>query len=137
MQMAIFPAHDALKDFVKFAQSAIRHVNPTPDRRVALLQRHLELIDDTGPVNRPAFLHQVLPFQVIQEVGDLVEGGVQLLPVSGWELGERSVNLLAHLLQFLLRELDELLIVGCLLDPGLEPHRKPSCMDQRFPLLHG
>src|SRR5271165_3599299 len=37
VQMAIFPAHDALKDFVKFAQSAIRHVNPTPDRRVALL----------------------------------------------------------------------------------------------------
>src|SRR5208283_607605 len=114
-----------------------RHLNPPPYRWMALLEGDLELIDGTRLVNRLAFLHQVLPFQVIQEVVDFVEGGVQPLPVSGWDVGERGVNLLAHPLQFLLRELDELLILGCRLDPGLETHRKPSCMDQRFPLLGG
>jgi len=126
VQMAILPAHDDLKDFVKFAQRAIRHLNPPPYRWMALLEGDLELIDGTRLVNRLAFLHKVLPFQVIQEVVDFVEGGVQPLPVSGWDVGERGVNLLAHLLQFLLRELDELLIPGCLLDPGFEIHRKPS-----------
>ena len=87
--------------------------------------------------NRLAFLFQFLLFQVSQEVVDLVEDSVQPLPVSGWGEGERSVDLVAHLLQFFLGELDELLILGCLLDPGLEPHRKPSRTDQRFPLLHG
>ena len=135
--MAILPAHDHLKDFVKFAQRAIRHLNPPPYRWVALLERDLELIDGTRLVNRLAFLLQVLLLQVVQEVVDLVEDSVQPFPVSGWGKGERRVDLLAHLLQFLLRELDELLILGCLLDPGLETHRKPSCMDQRFPLLGG
>ena len=74
--MAILPAHDDLKDFVKFAQRAIRHLKPSPYRRMAILQRDLELIDRTRLVNRLAFLHQVLPFQFIQEVVDLIEGGV-------------------------------------------------------------
>ena len=100
--MAILPAHDDLKDFVKFAQRAIRHLNPPPYRWMALLERDLELIDGTRLVNRLPFLHQVLPFQVIQEVVNLIEGGVEPLPVSGWDVGERGVNLLAHLLQFLL-----------------------------------
>ena len=108
VQMAILPAHDHLKDFVKFAQRAIRHLNPPPYRWMALFERDLELIDGTRLVNRLAFLHQVLPFQVIQEVVDLVESGVQPLPVSGWDVGERGVNLLAHLLQFLLGELERI-----------------------------
>src|SRR5271165_1155991 len=45
VQMAILPAHDHLKDFVKFPQRAIRHLNPPPYRWVALFQRELELID--------------------------------------------------------------------------------------------
>ena len=87
--------------------------------------------------NRLAFLFQLLLFKVSQEVDDLVKDSVQPLPVSGCGEVKRNVDLAEHLLQFLLGELDELLIVGCLLDPGLEPHRKPSCIDQRFPLLHG
>ena len=122
--MGIPPVHDNLKDFVKFAQRAIRHLNPTPYRRVALIQRHLELIDGTSLINRLAFIHEVFHHEVRKEVADLVENDVQLLPVSGWDIDERGVDLIAQLLQFLLRELNELLIVGCLLDPGLEPHRK-------------
>ena len=87
VQMAILPAHDDLKDFVKFAQRAIRHLNPPPYRWMALLEGDLELIDGTGLGNRLALLVQVLSFQVIQEVIDLVEDGVQPLPVSG--LGRR------------------------------------------------
>ncbi len=137
VKMGIPPVHDDLKDFVKFTQRAIRHLNPPPYRRVALIQRHLELIDGTSLVNRLAFLHEVLHHEVCKEVADLVEDGVQPLPVSVWDIDERGVDLIAQLLQFLLRELNELLILGCLLDPGLEPHRKSSCLHHRFPLLHG
>src|SRR5271157_1373129 len=137
VKMGIPPVHDNLKDFVKFAQRAIRHLNPPPYRRVTLIQRHLELIDGTSLIDRLAFIHEVLHHEVRKEVADLVEDDVELLPVSGWDIDERGVYLIAHLLQFLLRELDELLILGCLLDPGLEPHRKSSCLHHRFPLLHG
>ncbi len=84
VKMGIPPVHDDLKDFVKFTQRAIRHLNPPPYRRVALIQRHLELIDGTSLVNRLAFLHEVLHHEVCKEVADLVEDGVQPLPVSVW-----------------------------------------------------
>src|SRR5271157_1134357 len=137
VQVAILPAHRHLKDFVELAERAIRHLNPSPDRRIAVLERHLELIDSTGTVNRLTFPHQVLCLQVIQEVVDLVENGVQPLPVSRRGIGERGAYLLCHLLQFFLGKLDELMIGGCLLDPGLHPNRKAGGMDQRFPLLYG
>src|SRR5436305_14487087 len=75
--------------------------------------------------------------QVIQEVEDLVNDRVQSLPVRRCGEVEQNVDLAKHLIQFFPGELDGLLILGCLLDPGLETHRNPSCTDQRLPLLFG
>jgi len=79
----------------------------------------------------------LLSFQVIQEVVDLVENGVQPLPVRGWHVGKRGIDLLVHVVQFVLGKLDELPIGGRFLDLFLEPQRQTSGIDQRFPLRHG
>src|SRR5208283_5233953 len=45
MQVAVFPAHGGLDDVVKFAEGAVRHLDPPPDRRLDAAERDLELVD--------------------------------------------------------------------------------------------
>jgi hypothetical protein len=94
VQVAILPAHDHLEDFVKLTQRAIRHLNPSPDRGIALLERHLKLTDRTRLGNGVSFLAQVLLLQGVQEVVDLVEDGAQPLSICGRCVSERGVDLL-------------------------------------------
>jgi hypothetical protein len=75
--MDILPAHGNLEYILKFTQRAIRHLDPPPYRWMALIEGDLELIDGARLGNRLSFFQQVLPLQVIQEVVDLVEDGVQ------------------------------------------------------------
>ena len=50
--MAILPAHDDLENVVKLPERDVRHLNPPPDRRVASLERQLELVDRAGPLGK-------------------------------------------------------------------------------------
>ena len=136
VQVGVGPSHRDLDHLVEITQRAVGDLDPTPDRRLDVLERDLELVDPVGLLGGLAAGPDRLGFfEGVQEVFELAVDGLQPLLVGARGEAQRGVHLLGRLFEFLPGEPDGLGALGGLTDLVLQPTPQPSGRDQGFPLL--
>src|SRR5271157_4762468 len=124
VQMAILPAHDDLDNEVKLPEREVRHLYPPPDRRVASLERQLELVDRAGPLGKmPFWFVRFVQIESVQEDFQLVEDGSEPLLVRGASVKDGEIDLAGEFVEIVPGELEGLSPSGSPPDLVPEPLR--------------
>ena len=115
VQMAILPAHDDLENVVKLPEREVRHLHPPPDRRVASLERQLELVDRAGPLGEmPFWFVRFVQIEGVQEDFQLVEDGSEPLLVRGPSVKDGEIDLAGEFVEFVPGEPSEFRVLAFL-----------------------
>ena len=103
VQMAVFPAHRCLDDFVEITEGAVLRLDPPPNGRFDADKRHLELEDGVDQFRRSSSSRN----SRIEQIADLSDDGDEPLLIRVGHIFGCGAEFVEHVVEFLYRELDD------------------------------